>query len=253
MLSKKLLVGIALLSCVAIAPTYSQAIEKSSVGMYGSVGGTGQFAIKPEFKVGTTGYKIQGTTDGTTYTDGYKPDYKLGYFGSISVGMPMSSLRLEVEGNYATIKVDDNGTNAKDSKFRITDSSNKSLDFENSGFSHWAGLFNVYYDAVGLFGTDNSIVPYIGAGAGLARIKFNDISRNAMAYQGKIGVTVGLSNEARFYAGYKYFAVTDGDKGFESVTGGTNPQNSPTVTKYDITAPYSSHGAEAGIMMNFSY
>ncbi|MBQ4874672.1 MAG: P44/Msp2 family outer membrane protein [Rickettsiaceae bacterium H1] len=256
MLSKKLLIGVAALSClVAINPSHSMNMANTGGSMYASLGGNAQFVIEPEFKVATAGYNIQGTTDGTNYTDGYKPKYKLGYIGSLSVGMPFSALRVELEGQYASVKVADEGDNQHAGKFRVVDSSNKTskyVDFTNDGFSHWGGMANVYYDMVGALTQDNFIIPYVGGGAGISHITFNGVSRNTLMYQAKGGVTVRMFDEARLFLGYKYLAVMDGDKGFEGVTDGT-ATGSPTVTKFDIKAPYSIHGPEVGVLVNFSY
>lgn len=259
MLNKKLLFGAALCSCLAVGSSSGFAMDnnQSYASMYGSIGGSAQLGIAEAYKLVTSGYTLQGTDKvGTAYTDGYKPDYQLGYSGSIAIGMHMTPVRLELEGSYGRLKVADTDDNLNDPKFRVDETAStgaKYVDFVNDGFSDFAGLLNVYYDATGMFGMDgNSVVPYIGGGFGVARVKFQEISKNTLAYQGKAGVTVGLSGEARFYIGYKYFAVSDGDKGFEGVTGGT-ATGGPTDTKFDIKAPYAVHTAEAGVIMMFSY
>ena len=248
-----MLAAVAALSCAVVAPSYAME-QQPSMSMYGSVGVAGKFFTTPEFTLGSEALKIQGVDSKDVYGDLYKPEYKIGYAGSIAVGMPMSSVRIEAEGNYFKATVDDS-TNKNAEKVRIGTKAGITSDnvtLKNDGFTHIAGLLNVYYDAIGMFDAmDNSIVPYVGVGAGMARVTFNEIATNALAYQAKAGVSVSLSNEMRVYAGYKYFGVKDLEFVEVKTTAGAGTvAEAETVT---IKTPYSMHGPEVGVMMTFSF
>lgn len=78
--------------------------------------------------------------------------------------------------------------------------------------------------------------PYIGAGVGGARLAVDaeDTSDNdtVFAYQGMIGVSVGISGRGAVFGGYRYFATDDPEYG-------------------DVRSEYRSHNLELGIRFGF--
>ncbi len=247
MLNKKILCGLVALSFATFSPISSFARASSDVSIYAALGGTAQFAVAQDVKVvPSTGVTIQGKNKEGSYEDGYKPHYGVGYMGSVQVGLtPVHPLRVEVEFNYANIGVADSGDYVNDKSFKVT-KDNSSAEYEHKGLSHMAGFLNVYYDVQDVLGNVGDITPYLGVGGGMARVTFNDITRNTIAYQAKLGVTVGVPDmPARFYMGAKLMGMLNGENGFEKVLGSGS-------TVYNIQVPYMSYGGEAGVMMDFT-
>ncbi len=249
MLSKKLLMGLAVLSIVSVASFDSQAASKSYGNMYASILGGAHFPVASDFK--TDSGKIYGydaKTGNINSAEGYKPHYKLSYLGGAAIGMSMSPLRMELEGHYSNAKVDDSDSHKHDNEFAIVDVNN-TYKYKWDELTNMVGMLNVYYDLVGVLGDENSIIPYVGGGAGISHMKFHEITRNALSYQAKAGVSIGLSDEARVFVGYKYFGTMEGDKGFEAVAATSGGD----AGKHNIKVPYSSHTIEAGVMVTFAY
>jgi opacity protein-like surface antigen len=81
-----------------------------------------------------------------------------------------------------------------------------------------AGLANVYWD----FRRDKLVQPYLGAGAGVARVEEDfsfqiaaprtaDLSETLLAYGVKAGARIGLSQRVDYGIGYRFFATEDRD------------------------------------------
>jgi opacity protein-like surface antigen len=91
---------------------------------------------------------------------------------------------------------------------------------------------NVVFEPVLAF----PVRPYIGAGLGGARLAIDaeDTSDNdtVFAYQGMVGVSVGIGGRGALFGGYRYFATDDPEFG-------------------DVTTEYRSHNLEIGVRFGF--
>jgi OOP family OmpA-OmpF porin len=76
----------------------------------------------------------------------------------------------------------------------------------------YAPMFNIYYG----FRADAAVNPYLGAGAGLARLSIEDLAAGAAtvddfaggpAWQGMAGVDIAVSESWKLSFEYRYFAV----------------------------------------------
>lgn len=183
----------------------------------------------------------------------YKPKYKNQTFaGGASIGMAlMEGIRIEFEGLYSQINVDDKdfeseekaqyvelqrdnassgstfgSTHASPSKWASIDTKvrqdtqNSAQDIANSRLAAFKikneGFNNIagMINAYGDFRISEEFEAdlYAGVGAGLTKIKFLDASRSAPAYQIKGGISCALPNSpAKIFVGYRYFGVF-GDK-----------------------------------------
>lgn len=175
---------------------------------------------------GNGDYKLR-----STYKEGYNVSAYLGY-------RYVSHFRTELELSYRKNKLD-------------------SLQ-EGSGFGPFSGneltsaqgnetatslMANVYYD----FPTLLVVQPYIGGGAGAARVALNDVSAQGVdiandqsdvfAYQAMAGLNLKLTDRASLYAEYRYFATRD--PSFETKNG----------THFD--SQYKTNNAEVGVRVNF--
>lgn len=89
-----------------------------------------------------------------------------------------------------------------------------------------AFMVNGYYD----FNTDTAFTPYVGAGIGMAKVKFEDFgvapipdvlddSGTQFAYQFMLGGDVAVSDTWKIFAEYRYFRSDDVDATTSNVTG----------------------------------
>ncbi len=84
------------------------------------------------------------------------------------------------------------------------------LGIVTDGDAHaWAGMGNLFYD----FNRGGSVEPYIGIGAGMARVSGNATdgidtisgTDTVVAYQAMIGLAIGLSEQLDLDVGYRFF------------------------------------------------
>lgn len=138
-----------------------------------------------------------------------------------------NGLRTEFEGAYRKNSVDDlsgvlNGTGRVKAKSLMA---------------------NLIYD----FNLNSRFMPYIGAGAGMARVDFDgvrpvggvriDDEDDVFAYQGIAGVSYWLSDALELALEYRYFATQDPDL--------------RTAAGVNVESEYSNHGALFGLRWNF--
>jgi outer membrane protein OmpA-like peptidoglycan-associated protein len=79
----------------------------------------------------------------------------------------------------------------------------------------WSAMANLFYD----FNRGGSIEPYVGVGIGAARLNSYvtdgadsiDDSDTVLAYQGLLGVAIGLTERLDLDVGYRYFQADDAD------------------------------------------
>jgi OOP family OmpA-OmpF porin len=131
-----------------------------------------------------------------------KADYKAGGVVGLSAGYASAmGLRGEVE-------VDWRWRNKTDGFSNLAPGATMS-----GKTSSWAFMGNVLYD----INTGTPFTPYIGAGAGIARVK-SDVSSNfgysfndsdvVFAYQGIVGAAYNVTSNIAITADYRYFATT---------------------------------------------
>lgn len=113
------------------------------------------------------------------------PSYGLGGGFSAALGYYLPGTNFRVEGEYSF------RTNS------VTVASGSTV-VDGDWWSH-TGMFNLYYDFPSDF-----ISPYIGAGVGLS-----DAGSKARTAEKAYQFMVGASLNNRFYAGYRYFAISD--------------------------------------------
>lgn len=117
--------------------------------------------------------------------------YKVGYIGGgAALGYYYESFRFEIEGHYSKIS-DTNDIKNKNNIF--------------GSFSHSTAMLNLYSD----LGNSASIVPYVGFGAGVARLNFtNDDTHHQLALQGKLGLEFKSGGNVSPYVGYSFLYIT---------------------------------------------
>lgn len=87
--------------------------------------------------------------------------------------------------------------------FTITFARVSPIQLENDGISAMTGLINVYYDM-----SDSArIVPYVGAGVGIARIEYLGLKKFGLAYSGKVGINLNVSKQLRIFGNVHYTGV----------------------------------------------
>lgn len=196
---------ITLLSIVSFfVPSLSYAFETRTDGPY--------FAIAGSYI----------TADDVNVTDVPNPgtikyDDELG--GSLFFGYNFEGLNIRTEGEVSY----------QSSKFKATTPTKQ---FEGD-VSPVALMANVYYD----LDLDTFVVPYIGAGAGLAS---SEGSTRKFAYQLRAGIAIQLTPRFDVYSGYRYFNSTN------LIDAGTSfDPSSPANTDY------TSHSGELGLRYFF--
>ncbi len=259
---RKIISGTALVTLLAFFPGYSFSREVGNTPAGPIEGDMGGFYITGhyhgeffnnigEFKgkedaTGVVTQKILGWKKDGTLSQEYKPEYKAQLFaGGGAVGFAMEGLRVELEGLYSQININNKDfTKEENAQYvelqRNNDSSGGTMNtapinafasidttlrkdtaavdvpnsrlaafkMKNEGFRNIAGMVNAYYD---IESEDMPVVPYIGIGGGLTQIKFLGKERYAFAYQAKAGVSYAVTPEVKLFAGYRYFGVF-GDK-----------------------------------------
>lgn len=264
---KKIISGTALVTLLTFSPGYSfaEVAGNSPVGpVDGEIGNIyiaghyhgeffnriGDLKGKEDATGVKTGAILGWKADGSGPQD-YKPKYKSPLFaGGASIGMALvEGIRIELEGLYSQINVDDkdfeseekaqyvelqragtaSGNTAEGSDWASIDATARTpaatgvagnqlignprfaaFKMKNEGFNNIAGMINAYGDF--RISEEFEADLYAGVGAGLTKIQFLDKSRFAPAYQIKGGVSFGIPNSpAKVFAGYRYFGVF-GDK-----------------------------------------
>jgi opacity protein-like surface antigen len=168
--------------------------------------------------------KIEGGAIGSS------TDYDLGWAALGTLGYKLTNgFRFEGELGYRENDVDNAAGAAGQG-----DASAKSL------------MANLLYD----FNTGSAITPYIGAGLGVARIKFDDSGRHngaivddrdtTLAYQGILGIAYNFSQSLSLGLDYRYFAALDPSFSTTTGTGVTADYRAHTITlalRYFFGAP----------------
>ena len=184
------------------------------------VGGQARADQKQGFYVGAFGNytfhrdsDVEGTPSGQLefdngWTFGGSAGYKFNY-----------AWRAEVEGSYRKNKGDEFDTAAPGVS-------------GNGKLTSLAIMGNVYYDIL-----ISRFIPYLGAGAGAARVKadFNDIGNDKtweFAWQLMAGVSYVVVDNLRLRVGYRFFTTRDADFGAFEIEN-------------------TSHNVEAGLLYTF--
>ncbi|WP_168463929.1 P44/Msp2 family outer membrane protein [Wolbachia endosymbiont of Ctenocephalides felis wCfeT] len=228
--------------------------------------------------------------------EGYNPKYVPGFAGSAAIGRSFGNTRVELEylhsqtnlydeeysnknkATYIELRRDKaTSTGAKcDSPWRsgkvdLTINENcevgakfrAAFKMKNEGFNNLAGMVNVYHD----FNKEGmQLVPYVGIGVGLSKIKFLGKTKYAPAYQAKLGVNYLLTEQTQAFAGLRYFGILDDE--FEGVVptikipagekytppqGGSEVDETTRVesTTATITNRFGIYGLEVGLAYRF--
>ena len=178
--------------------------------------------------------------------EAYKTDFKLGHQGGIAIGYSYAgSPRVELEAIISETKSE---TSGNENIIRYVPSAalpNDAILFTHSGYSTTGAMLNVYYD---FSDYETRFAPYLGAGFGITRTKFLDISRNNMSYQLKAGASTAVQQSVRAYLGYTYHGIVEGD-GFEKATGIATGASLSSYIDSTIKMPFKSHHIEAGLFI----
>ncbi len=187
----------------APAPIPGSSGAKSSFGLMRKPGGYASFGVAYKMLQDADLENAGMTASGTLGA-------KKGFVGSIAMGYRFKiGLRGELEGAYHRNIIDQ---------------------LEGNGFGYTASdrvggnvtthviMANAYYD-IPLDVLDGRLTPYIGGGAGYARVKINfdgsaaSESTDVVAYQGVLGAEYALKPGIGLKGEYKYFATKDPDFG----------------------------------------
>ncbi len=124
---------------------------------------------------------------------------KKGWAALGAVGYQFGDFRLEVEPGYRSNEVD----------------SIRNAATASGSVSSMSGMLNIYHD----FLPETAFNPYLGVGAGAARVKADGITRNGVtvadgtdttfAYQGIAGATWAFTRDIAVDAAYRYFDAQD--------------------------------------------
>jgi len=180
----------------------------------------------------------------TTYSNGYKVDYKDGYDVDAIVGYKLGPVRLEGEAGYKRAKVKSLGVSTP----LITDVGTAAGTTATAGdFSvgNHIGIKTLMANALldGNFG--GGFGGYVGGGAGQAWASQAGDSDNAWAYQGIAGLRYALTPNLDAGVKYRYFR-----------TGSLNFNDAFTVNAVPFTTEtsghYSSHSVLASLVYNFN-
>lgn len=155
----------------------------ADIGAY--IAGRGGLSYMPELTIKNTA----GSENKFKLNYGY-------YFGGAAGFTLVGPLRLELEGNYQTLQMDEIEIGS------VTAEGDGSVDF-------YSGFFNTYLDIP----VSRNFYPYVGGGIGYAgvqaEVKANgtqtlDDQDQGLIYQGLAGFRYKLSDEAVFSLGYRY-------------------------------------------------
>ncbi len=119
----------------------------------------------------------------------------------------------------------------------------------------WSAMANLFYD----FNRGGQIEPYIGVGAGGARLNYNVHDNSAiahaegedtvLAYQAIVGFAIGLGEQWDVDVGYRYF-VADGAEGDGRDTNTTGLLT--TTTPFTTDADYTHQALTVGLRYQFA-
>jgi len=148
-------------------------------------------------------------------------DYDMGWVGSLSAGYATAmGLRAELETAYRWgNEIDTAGVSGKARSLAI--------------------MSNLLYD----INTGTAFTPYVGIGAGLARVRSSITGAGfaasdadwVFAYQGIAGVAYNLTNNLALTADYRYFGTRDPE--FDGVRGDYNNHSVLVGLRYSFGAP----------------
>lgn len=181
----------AILPLLAITPTLAQDIKLSN-GFYTQLTGYALFLKDKDFPLNGSRGDI---------------DYDLGWAGGLSFGYRFDSgFRLQVEGSYGQIGLDEYQRSGRD------------LDLNNGDLTVVNGLAGIYYD----FHVADSWRPYVGVGGGGTYTDFDNVpgrrrgNRDAdidfTAY-GEGGLEIGLADHLSLIPAYRYQWINNGEHG----------------------------------------
>ncbi|MEQ1707830.1 MAG: outer membrane beta-barrel protein, partial [Terricaulis sp.] len=170
-----------------------------------------------------------GYSDGTVELDATTDSYDLGADWSEHLGLGyafQNGFRLEGEVSHRFNQIEPSG-------------------FVLDGDAHaWAGMANLFYD----FNRGGGAEPYIGIGAGMARLSGNATDGiftvagddTVVAYQAMIGIALAVSEQLDLDVGYRYFQA-DGvelDEGTLSPVEADYQNQAVTIgLRYQFAAP----------------
>ncbi|MET0154483.1 MAG: outer membrane beta-barrel protein [Rickettsiales bacterium] len=143
---------------------------------------------------------------------------KDGFGGAVALGFRLPNYtRAEVEGYYRRNDIDDPAVEA----------------LGPDAYETYGAMANLYYDLP----FSRGFMPYIGGGAGYARLKTGDVFKDdVFAYQGMAGAQFFFRPNTALTVGYRYFATQDARL---------------TVGSGRVDASYETHNAEAGLSFGF--
>ncbi len=156
-----------------------------------------------------------------------------GWYGRADVGYSVGG-QVDAEGTPETIELESNWTQgvglgySYDNGFRFEGELSHRFNqlrpeagvIVDGDVHAWAGMLNGYLD----FNRGGAVVPYLGVGVGVARlngtangpVSFNDTD-TVPAYQGMIGLALGVSDQLELDVGYRYFVASGAELGTTDV------------------------------------
>lgn len=130
---------------------------------------------------------------------GFKAESDMGYALSLQAGYAFGGPRLEAEVTWRSNDID---------KFKY----NGGGKIDGGGIDSIALMGNAFYDIP----TGSAWTPYVGAGIGVANVRFDDGDFNRgtqtdslFAYQGIVGLAYNIDQNLSIKADYRYFATLD--------------------------------------------
>lgn len=153
---------------------------------------------------GGMGLSGNSKTDDVENSENYKLKDKTGFAGGIALGWRFAeNFRIEAQGSYMGSDIDDIKQDGASVKTGTWD----------SHYNTWNAMGNVYFD----FGSGWMVMPYIGAGAGMAFGDFKmtgtvdgnavdiDKSKSTFAYQAIVGLRYPINDKFDLGLEYRYF------------------------------------------------
>lgn len=215
----------AILLGTAVAAMLPSAAMAAGEGFY--VGAQGGINWEPDADLDYSGFKLQ-------------TEYDLGWAAGVYAGYKFSQgIRAEIEATYRRNDLDKTDDTTVGSNW-------------NGDNSSWAFMANVLYDV----NTGTGFTPYIGVGAGVARVSLNlnenyafgssleiDEDDWVFAYQGIVGVAYNVTSNLAVSLDYRYFATLDPDYKFTGAFASTLPGS--------IEGEYSNHTVMLGLRYSF--
>jgi opacity protein-like surface antigen len=197
-----------LLAAVAAAAVVSPAYARDNSPYVGVEGGAllpGDTNVDVDALFPTT--TVPGVPSGLNrYDDALNVDYKTGYDVDLIGGYDFGMFRLEAELGYKRAGIDDIGLDdsfltAVNAALEIDPAlTNDDLSF-GGHVSVLSGMANAMFD----FGDDAGWSGFLGAGAGLARVKVLGDSDSGFAWQAIAGVRMAISENIDLGLKYRYF------------------------------------------------